>query len=307
MGMEDYPKTIIDFEKRFATEEACRQYLFDLRWPNGFICPKCGHGEAWQTKRRHYRCCLCDFQTSVTSGTIFQDTRKPLQLWFRAIWYIVNQKNGVSALGVQRILGLGSYRTAWTWLHKLRTAMVRPDRDKLSGTIEVDETYIGGKKTVYRGRGAAGKVLVLVAAQEDGNHIGRIRLQRVFDASAQSLGAAVKKCINPGTVVRTDSWSGYSGLASAGYIHNVIRQDANVGDNLLPRVNRVTALLKRWLQGTHQGAVHSSHLDYYLDEFTFRFNRRTSRSRGKLFYRLVQQALKIEPVTGDNIKGGRQI
>ena len=307
MGMEDYPKTIIDFEKRFATEEACRQYLFDLRWPDGFICPKCGHGEAWQTKRGHYRCCLCDFQTSVTSGTIFQDTRKSLQLWFRAIWYIVNQKNGVSALGVQRILGLGSYRTAWTWLHKLRTAMVRPDRDKLSGTIEVDETYIGGKKTVYRGRGAAGKVLVLVAAQEDGNHIGRIRLQQVFDASAQSLGAAVKKCINPGTVIKTDGWSGYSGLASVGYIHNVIRQDANVGDNLLPRVNRVTALLKRWLQGTHQGAVHSSHLDYYLDEFTFRFNRRTSRSRGKLFYRLVQQAVKIEPVTGDDIKGGRQI
>lgn len=305
--MEDYPKTILDFEKRFATEEACRQYIFDLRWPEGFICPRCGHREAWATQRGLYRCRYCDVQTSVTAGTIFQDTRKPLRVWFRAIWYVVNQKNGVSALGLQRVLGLGSYHTAWTWLHKLRTAMVRPGRDRLSGTVEIDETYIGGKKPIYRGRGAAGKALVLAVAQEDGKRIGRIRLKRVFDASAQSLVTAVQEFIEPGTVIRTDGWVGYAGLSSTGYIHRVIRKDADIGNNLLPLANRVTALLKRWLHGTHQGAVHPSHLDYYLDEFTFRFNRRTSRSRGKLFYRLVQQAVIIAPVTSQKIQGGKPI
>lgn len=303
--MEDFPKTILDFEKRFATEEACRQYLFDLRWPDGFVCPRCGHREFWFTKNRLYRCRQCDVQTSLTAGTIFQDTRKPLQLWFRAIWYVVNQKNGVSALGLQRVLGFGSYHIVWTWLHKLRCAMVRPGRDRLSGTVEVDETYIGGKRPVYRGRGAAGKVLVLVAAQEDGERIGRIRLRKILDASANSLETGIQEFIAPGSIVRTDGWAGYKGLTSIGYIHDVARKEAIIGDNLLPLTNRVTALLKRWLQGTHQGAVHASHLDYYLDEFTFRFNRRTSRSRGKLFYRLVQQAVNIEPLKSCDIRGRR--
>lgn len=307
MGMEEYPKTIFDFEERFATEEACHQYLFDIRWPDGFICPRCGHREAWATKRGLYRCQSCDYQTSVISGTIFQDTRKPLRVWFRAIWYVVNQKNGVSALGLQRVLGLGSYRTAWTWLHKLRTAMVRPGRDRLSGTIEVDETYIGGEKPGKRGRGAAGKALVVVAAQEDGKRIGRIRLIKVLDASSNSLCPAVQECVEPGSTVRTDGWGGYGGLETSGYVHPVVRKDFNVGDNLLPLVNRVVSLLKRWLIGTHQGAVHTLHLEYYLDEFTFRFNRRTSKSRGKLFYRLVQQAVNIAPVKGQEIKGVKLI
>jgi transposase-like protein len=305
--MEDYPTTILEFEERFATEEACRQYLFDLRWPEGFCCPRCGHGDAWTTKMGLLRCRMCDGQISVTAGTIFQDTRKPLRLWFRAIWYVVNQKNGVSALGLQRVLGLGSYRTAWTWLHKLRCAMVRPGRDRLSGTVEVDETYVGGKKPGKRGRGANGKTLVVVAVEDKGNRLGRIRLRRVADASATSLKGAVKESVAPGSVVRTDGWIGYEQLDSEDYIHTLIRPTGNVGDNLLPLVNRVVALLKRWLQGTHQGAVHPSHLDYYLDEFTFRFNRRTSRSRGKLFYRLIQQAADIAPVTGHNIRGGRPL
>jgi len=222
-------------------------------------------------------------------------------MWFRAMWYVTNQKHGVSALGIQRALGFGSYRTAWTLLHKLRFAMVRPGRDRLSGTVEVDETYIGGKKPVYRGRGAAGKTLVLVAAQEDGNRIGRIRLRKVHDATANSLRPAVQESVEPGSIVRTDGWGGYGGLEALGYVHQVVRKEYNVGDNLLPLVNRVVSLLKRWLVGTHQGAVRSSHLEYYLDEFTFRFNRRTSRSRGKLFYRLVQQAVVIEPIIADKI------
>jgi transposase-like protein len=180
--------------------------------------------------------------------------------------------------------------------------MVRPGRDRLSGIVEVDETYIGGQKPGKRGRGAAGKALVVVAAQEDSNRIGRIRLRRVVDASAKSLEAAVQEGVEPGTVVRTDGWGGYSQLESLGYAHRVIRQDSHIGENLLPLVNRVVSLLKRWLLGTHQGAVSVSHLDYYLDEFTFRFNRRTSRSRGKLFYRIVQQAAAVDPLPASRIE-----
>lgn len=277
----------------------------DIRWPNGFWCPRCGHEKAWITKRGLYRCQLCDTQTSVTAGTIFHDRRKPLMLWFRAIWYVVNQKNGVSALGLQKILGLGSYRTAWTWLHKLRCAMVRPGRDRLSGIVEVDETYIGGKKPGKQGCGAEGKSLVLVAVEDKGKHLGRIRLSRVADASEASLIKAVQKSVEKGSLIHTDGWSSYKQLSLNGYKHSVVRNSTDVGDNLLPLVSRVAALLKSWLQGTHQGAVLPSQ-DYYLDEFTFRFNRRTSQSCGKLFYRLVQQAVAIPAVTGQDILGGRE-
>jgi len=218
-------------------------------------------------------------------------------MWFRAIWWVTSQKTGASALGLQRVLGLGSYQTAWTWLHKLRRAMVRPGRDRLAGTVEVDETYIGGEKPGKRGRGAEGKSLVLVAAQEDGRRVGRIRLRRVQDASADSLEPAVVEAIEAGAIIHTDGWSGYSGLKTRGYSHEIVRPSASVGEDLLPLVHRVSSLLKRWLLGTHQGAVSHEHLDYYLDEFTFRFNRRTSRYRGKLFYRLVQQAVNVDPVS----------
>jgi transposase-like protein len=220
------------------------------------------------------------------------------------MWYVTNQKQGVNALGLQRLLGLGSYRTAWTWLHKLRRAMVRPGRDCLPGTVEVDETFIGGPRPGKRGRGAEGKVLVLVAAQEDGKRIGRIRLRPIADASGPTLEAAIAGMIAPGSRVRTDAWRGYNGLEARGYSHEVVRQEASLGDNLLPLANRVASLLKRWLMGTHQGAVRPSHLDYYLHEFTFRFNRRTSASRGKLFYRLVQQAMTLDPVPAKLISSG---
>lgn len=305
--MEDYPKTIMEFDERFATEEGCRQYLYQLRWPDGFRCPRCNHHEAWIKNNELYQCQKCGYRVSVIAGTIFQDTRKPLRLWFKAIWYITSQKHGVSALGLKRVLGLGSYRTAWTWLHKLRCAMVRPGRDRLSGIVEVDETYIGGEKPGKRGRGAAGKTLVFVAVEDKDNHVGRIRLQRVIDASAESLAKAVDATIEPGTTVRTDGWNGYNFLPPAGFPRIIVRKDSIVGDNLLPLVNRVVSLLKRWLLGTHQGAVQPSHLDYYLDEFTFRFNRRASQFRGKLFYRLIQQAVALRPVVGKEFRGGRAI
>lgn len=295
--MEDYPKTLTEFEVRFSSEEACRDYLYRLRWPNGFACPRCGHGKAWPVSDVRYQCARCDYQVSVIAGTIFHATHKPLTLWFRTVWWVTGQKQGASALGLKSILGLGSYRTAWAWLHKIRRAMVTPGRDRLAGTIEVDETYLGGERPGKRGRGAAGKTLVLIAAEVDGTRIGRIRLRRVMDASAASLGGAVQEAVGPGSVVRTDPWRGYSRLNSLGYAHEVVRKNATVGDNLLPSCHRVAGLLKRWLMGTHQGAVRPEHLDYYLDEFTFRFNRRTSKYRGKLFHRLLQNAVAAQPVT----------
>ena len=293
--MEDYPRTIADFERRFPTAAACRAYLMQLRWPEGVVCPRCQGRSGWITTRGLWVCAACGYQASVTAGTIFQDSHASLTLWFRAIWWVTSQKTGASALGLQRVLGLGSYQTAWAWLHKLRRAMVRPGRDRLAGRIEVDETYLGGTEGGVRGRKTQHKALIVVAAQEDGSGIGRIRMRQVPDVSAASLQPFIAAAIAPGSVVHTDGWQGYLGLEPHGYRHEVtIRKGAAV--DLLPRVHRVVALLKRWLMGTHQGAVSHAHLDYYLDEFTFRFNRRTSRSRGKLFYRLVQQAVAVDPV-----------
>jgi transposase-like protein/ribosomal protein L37AE/L43A len=300
--MQEYPETVLEFRERFATEEACRDYVVALRWPEGFVCPQCGQKKAWEMGRGLYWCQNCGYQASVTAGTLFNDTHKPLRLWFEAMWYITNQKSGVSALGLQRVLGLGSYHTAWNWLHKLRRAMVRPGRDRLSGVIEVDEIFIGGERPGKRGRGAAGKALVVIAVQEGERGIGRIRMRRVTDASGESLEPAVWEMVEPGSAVRTDGWRGYTGLTELGFKHEVVRKDPDLGENLLPLVNRVASLLKRWLLGTHQGAVQHSHLEYYLDEFTFRFNRRTSKSRGLLFYRLISQAIDLGPVLEMDLK-----
>ena len=302
--MQEYPQTIIEFRDRFATEQACKDYLAALRWPRGFVCPQCEQKRAWEMRRGLYWCRNCDYQSSVTAGTLLHDTHKPLRLWFEAMWYVTNQKSGVSALGLQRVLGLGSYHTAWNWLHKLRRAMVRPGRDRLTGVVEVDEIFIGGEQPGKRGRGAGGKALVIIAAQEDGKRIGRIRLRRVADAAGESLEPAVWEMVEPGSTVRTDGWGGYNGLTELGYRHHVVQKEAKLGDNLLPLVNMVASLLKRWLLGTHQGAVQHSHLDYYLDEYTFRFNRRTSKSRGLLFYRLLTQAIDLGPVLESQLKAG---
>ena len=281
----------------FPTDQACYEYLCLVRWPEGFVCPHCQHNEAWKKKNRLLRCKQCRRNISVTAGTIFQDRRIPLRLIFQAMWYIVCQKQGVSALGLQGILGLGSYRTVWSWLHKLRTAMVRPGRDLLSGTVEVDETLVGGERHGKRGRGAEGKELVLVAVEDnDKNGMGRIRLKHIPDATGATLEKAVDELIAPGSTVRTDGWRGYNGLSKKGFHHVVINHaEQEPGEDSTPLVHRIASLLKRWLLGTHQGAQHFSHLHYYLDEFTFRFNRRTSHSRGKLFYRLVQQGLQVKP------------
>jgi transposase-like protein len=302
--MADYPRTVLEFNDRFHDDAACRAYLESIRWPEGPHCPRCPQAKVWTMKTPFFRCAACGHDFTVTAGTLFADTHLPLRLWFQAMWYVVNQKNGASALGVQRVLGLGTYRTAWRWLHKLRRAMVRPGRDRLAGTVEVDEVYIGGVRSGKRGRGAGGKALVLIAAQVDGSKIGRIRLVPVANASADVLSQAITANVVPDTQVLTDGWSGYATLQAKGYRHAVVRDAAIIGSNLLPRANRVAALLQRWLLGTHQGAVAATHLDYYLDEFTFRFNRRTSGSRGLLFQRLIEQALALGPVRGDELVGG---
>jgi len=296
---EDYPRTLMELEERFSTEEACLEYLAQRRWPNGFSCSGCGGREAWRAVRGLWVCRNCSRQTTVTAGTIFADSHLSLRLWFRAIWQVVTQKDGASAMGLQRVLGLGSYRTAWSLLHKLRRAMVRPGRERLCGPVEVDECYFGATESGKNGRQAGRKTLVVAAVECVGvRKLGRIRLRKIQAASAIELEAFIGEAIEPGAMVCNDDWSGYRGLAAKGcYQHHPtsMRTSAANGEMALPRVHLVFSLLQRWLMSTHQGAVRHSHLGYYLDEFTFRFNRRTSASRGKLFYRLVEQALEIEP------------
>lgn len=295
---EDYPRTLLEFEDRFRTEEACWAYLVRLRWPQGFRCPHCDDARAWSLQHRLFQCQGCDAMVSVTAGTIFHRSHLPLRVWFRAIWWVTNQKSGVSAVGLQRALGLGSYRTAWTCLHKLRRAMVRPGRERLSGDVEVDEVFIGGVETGGGKRHVGTKALVAIATEVKGPGIGRARMQQIPDASSESLAAFVQEAVAPGALIITDGWTAYPGLERLGYAHRprVVRSSGQTVSTLLPRVHRVAALLKRWLLGIHQGRVSREHLDDYLDEFTFRFNRRLSRHRGKLFYRLLQQAVAIEPV-----------
>ncbi len=296
--MEDYPRDLTELEARFSTEAACREYLFQLRWPDGFRCPRCGETKSWPQANGLVRCAGCAYQSSVTAGTIFQDSRLPLTLWFRAVWWVTSQKNGVSAIGLQRVLGLKSYKTAWTLLHKLRRAMVRPGRDRLSGRIEVDEALVGGEEEGVHGRQTETKATIAVAAEEHGPGIGRIRMRCIPDASADSLMPFIEDSVEPGSVVHTDGWLGYLPLKGRSYRHDVtfLKGNSKSASELMPRVHLAVALLKRWLMGTHQGGVSLEHLDAYLDEFTFRFNRRKSRSRGKLFYRLLEQAVAIKPV-----------
>jgi transposase-like protein len=294
----DYPETFQEMDERFCSDAACRDYIRRLRWPNGFVCPHCGvGGEPWAMAGGWLRCRACRGETSLTAGTIFEGTRKPLRLWFLAMWFVTSQKNGVSALGLQRVLGLGSYETAWTWLHKLRRAMVRPGRDLLSGTVEVDETYVGGPEEGTQGRETENKAIVAVAAEKNGRGLGRIRLRRIEDVSANSLLPFVQSAVTLGSTVHTDGWKSYAGLAKAGYQHQVtvISGGSDLAHEVMPRVHLVASLLKRWLIGTHQGGVQHQHLDDYLDEFTFRFNRRRSRARGLLFHRLAQQAAAVAP------------
>lgn len=302
--MQEYPMTFQEFVTKFGSEEQCRDYLYRLRFSSGFVCPKCNNSKAWPVGETLFECSKCGHQTSAIAGTIFQDTRTPLTTWFTAIWWITTQKNGASAKGLQQVLGLKSYKTAWAWLHKIRKAMVYPNRTKLSGTVEIDEAYIGGEERGGKhGRGTENKILVAVAVElGTKGQLGRTRLGVIENASKKSLQRFIKNNIEDGTTIISDGWKGYTALTSAGYLHIVhSKKDAISEDDLLPNVHRIISLLKRWLLGTHQGAVSGKHMQAYLDEYAFRFNRRKSAQRGLLFYRLLECAMLVGPTTLDEL------
>lgn len=302
----DYPRTFNEFEIFFMSEALCRNYIEKLRWSDGYTCPQCGSTKTpWKTNRGNLRCQSCDREKSITADTLFERSKFPLKTWFLAIWFVTSQKNGASALGLQRVLGLGSYQTAWTWLQKLRRAMVRPGRDRLHGNVEVDESLVGGITTGgKRGRGAENKELVVIAVEiHEPKGFGRIRMRHIDDASADSLLGFISEAVEPGATILTDAWKGYSGLEKRGYKHTItnLSDSGDPAHVLMPGVHRVASLLKRVILGTHQGAVSEKYLDYYLDEYTFRFNRRSSLSRGLLFYRLMQHAVAMQPTTYQRI------
>jgi len=271
MPRPEFPKTVLEFQQRFSTEEACRQYLFQCRWPEGFVCPRCSCRKYF--RQRHLaQCKACGYQVSVTAGTVMHRTRTPLTTWFWAAFLVSTHTPGFSAAQFQRYAGIRNYKVAFHMLHKLRAAMVRPARDRLRGLVEVDETYIGGPKEGKRGRGAAGKALVAAALEvldegEKKERAGRLRLRIIPDASAASLHGFIQDAVGPGATIRTDDWSGYEGVPRHGYVHQI------VGPKEVEHIHRTFGNLKTWLEGTHHG-VSRKHLQAYLNEFVFRHNRR---------------------------------
>ena len=301
VGMH-YPGGLSDLRAWFPDDAACLDYLDWLRWPDGFSCPHCGSGVAWRLADGRYSCGGCKRRVSVTAGTIFHGTRTPLTVWFDAAWLMMTSKSGTSALNLHRVLGLGSYQTSWAMLHRYRDVMVVPAREKLSGAVEMDETFIGGVKPGKRGRGAAGKVLVVGAierAPQGRRGFGRARLAIIASAKSDTLRSFITASIAPGSIVISDALSSYpNALAGPDYEHDPIniKRSGLQAHQLLPGVHRLFSLSKRWLEGTHQGAVEGDHLQSYLDEFIFRFNRRTARQRGLLFLRLLERAVEAKPI-----------
>jgi len=245
---------------------------------------------------------MCRHQTSVSAGTIFDKTRTSLTTWFEAAWHVSTAKNGMSAKTLERTLGI-SYRVAWTMLQRFRVAMVDAERKQLSGDVEVDETLVGGVQQGGRGRGTPKSVVVIAVEIKQPKGFGRVRMRHVPDASGDSLLSFVRDVVTPGAVVRTDGWRGYNGLPDQGYTRKiaVLSSSGDPAHVSMPGVHRVASLLKRWILGTHQGSVVPDHLQSYLEEFTFRFNRRTSRSRGLVFRRLLERAVATGPITEDDV------
>jgi transposase-like protein len=302
---KDLPGDLPSFLERFGTDEQCRAYLFEARWPEGFRCAGCGRARAWAHKARLiYECAACGKQHSLLAGTIFEQTKTGLARWFLAIYLVTSSKGGISAMELKRQMGFGSYQTAWSWLHKIRKAMVRPAREPLGARVEADETYVGGPRPGRPGRGAAGKTRVAGAVESGrgkarGRRLGRLRLAVVPDVSARSLEGFLATAVARPATVATDGWSGYGGLAAAGYDHAPVKLAASWGDASLrlPAIHLVFGLAKRWLLGTHHGAVSKKHLSAYLDEFVFRFNRRTAKSLSHRFARVIEHAVKVQPTT----------
>jgi len=297
-----YPRSAGEFGAWFRTDADCLDYLEWLRWRDGFVCPACGEPGGWRMADGTLRCSGCKRRATPTSGTVFDKTRTPLTVWFNAAWLFATQKDGVSAQSLQRTLEIGSYQTAWAMLHRLRSVLVRPGRERLAGRVEVDETYFGGEEPGLHGHERGKKTLVGVAVEaHEPSGFGRCRMQVLTDLSASSLHPFVIAHVGPPATVVTDGWPSYSGIDALGYTHEPRSQRAARlrGDDpygLLPAVDRVASLAKRWLLGTHQGSFDPAHLQAYLDEFVFRFNRRSSRNRGLVFHRVMELAAGHEPV-----------
>ena len=298
-----YPRSTGEFLSWFATDDDCLDYLEWLRWPGGFVCPDCGNAGGWRLAGGRVKCGGCGSRTSVTAGTIFDRTRTPLTVWFHACWLFAAAKDGVSAQYLQRALEISSYQTARAMLHRLRSALARPGRGRLSGTVEVDETCIGGEEPGLRGGRQRGKKVLTGIAVEvrEPKGTGRCRMAPLDDASGDTLAAFVRENVQPGAKVITGGWAAYRAISGQGYQHRPINQKAARAagedpDSLLPAVHRVASLCKRWLPGTRRGPVDAAHLPAYLNEFVFRFNRRRPASRGMVFYRVLELAAGHEPV-----------
>lgn len=303
----DYPRSYREFVEMFPDNEACAVYLEQLRWPSGFTCPACEiTTDPWRQTRGRLVCSACRNQASATSGTILDKTRTPLTTWFEAAWHVTTAKNGHSAKILERTLG-ASYRTTWAMLQRYRVAMVRSERERLSGTVEIDESFVGGvEQGGKRGRGTSKPVVVIAVEVKEPKGFGRVRMRHIPDASGARLMPFVCDVVVQGAVVNTDGWAGYNDLPKQGYTHQktVLSSSGDPAHVSMPGVHRVASLLKRWILGTHQGAVSSAHLQSYLEEFTFRFNRRTSRSRGLVFRRLIEQAVATGPVIEAEVTHG---
>ena len=299
----------MDFQRLFPDDASCRAYLFRSRWPEGFRCPACGSGQATELpKRLLWQCVPCRHQVSITAGTVLHKTRTPLHLWFWAAYLTSTATPGISALQLQRQLGLSRYETAWMLLHKLRRAMVAPDRTPLTGTVEVDDAYVGGTDSLRTGgRDVLGTAaIVVIAVEVRGSGPGRLRMEVIGDLSADALCGFVEDNVAVGSTVRTDAWQGFKRLATLGYNHESTSLRAGRlrgvdGLAVLPRIHLVISNLKTWLRGTYRG-VSEEQLQAYLDEFVFRFNRR--RTPMAAFQTLLGIGARVPPTTYKEIKAG---
>ena len=285
----DFPKTAQEFERRFATEDDCRAYWIEARWGGKPACARCESERVWTIRDgTTFECADCGHQTSLTSGTVLEKTRKPFKTWFRAVFEIAARRNGISAKDLQRIMGFGSYRTAWTWLHKLRSAMLRSDSEPLGPFVQIDEALVGGK-------GGPHKELVLVAAEAD----GRVRLAHAANNDEGTLKRFADGQIAADAQVVTDGLASYNkkSLGERSHEKNVQTKAERRADDALQRCHWTISLLKRWLGATHAGAVGDKHMQAYLDEFAFRHNRRKTKGVGRIAARVIESLVAKPPLT----------
>jgi predicted RNA-binding Zn-ribbon protein involved in translation (DUF1610 family) len=311
----DPPRTLLEFQRDFPDEDACVRYLVSRRWPAGFVCPACGATRAYELVQRGvWQCVTCRLQTSLTAGTILHGTRLPLITWFWAMYLAATLNTGISARQLRKQLGLRRYETAWMLLQKIRRAMVNPQRERLSGDVEIDKTWVGGTQAGSgRGRPAADRkaldqraLLVAIAVEHHGHILGRLRMEVIRDASGTTLTDFVLRNVTPGSTLHGDTWAGYQRLLAGGYglQSRSARALKRAGDavGFVPGAHQVVSNLKTWLRGTHRG-VGADHLERYLEEFVFRFNRRFYPMAA--FDTLLGLTSKIEPTAYPELRGPR--